>query len=392
VPKIDYDADEFFRFLELHSLRDESGSQRLSPSDDQEYQRLLGKYGVAPLDAEPVDPSDPACIPRGDAILSINCKPIPGFRALICPRSQPQLPAHLLPDVEQRCRTLDRVGPGETVLWVGRGPQINTMCVWDFGCDCFGSTQRRDRLGRAAADLVGEVHQVLRTTPDSEEFVAALARSLDLLRVLKPLRSLFKSVSEGLFPPRELALAFVGLSGALDVFREYLPSTGPTAAGRQQFAERLATLEQAVEEFLDAAQGVWPGLAASSDASLPTNEGDETVGLSQAAAKGAKVLLRFEPGAFVYRNHREELNGKPLLVLQALAMTRTNVLTLAALQKQCWQDAIVGEEAIRSAVKVARAALRRAIQILGIPCEDGFDPIAAVDRGTGRTAWRLQLP
>src|SRR5215469_9688582 len=89
VPKIDYDADEFFRFLELQSLLHESGSRRLAPSDDQEYQRLLGKYGVAPLDAVPVDPANPACIPRGDAILSINCKPIPGFRALICPRSQP---------------------------------------------------------------------------------------------------------------------------------------------------------------------------------------------------------------------------------------------------------------------------------------------------------------
>jgi DNA-binding response OmpR family regulator len=154
----------------------------------------------------------------------------------------------------------------------------------------------------------------------------------------------------------------------------------------------LDTLRQAAEEFFVAAKVIWPGLAASSGAALSSGEEDETAEPCNAEAAALEGLLTFEPGAFIYRSHREELNGKPLHVLQALARAWKNVLTLAALQNQCWGDTVVGEETVRSAVKVARAALRRAIQGSGISCADGLDPIPVVDRGTGRTAWRLQLP
>jgi DNA-binding response OmpR family regulator len=95
------------------------------------------------------------------------------------------------------------------------------------------------------------------------------------------------------------------------------------------------------------------------------------------------------PGAFVYREHREPLSGKPLEVLQALNEAQGKTLTLAALRDKIWPDCVTGEEAIRSAVAAARKALRRAIKAVG--GEGPADPLPLVNRGTNRTAWRLDL-
>jgi hypothetical protein len=335
VVKSEYDAQEFFRFLHLLAHLREPGPQRPTLPEWEEYQRLLGKYGVETIDAVTGRHADPARTPTAAEILQTDCKPIPGDRPLICPRSEPRLPPELLPCVEQRCRQLGRVGPGGTVLWVGRGAEIETMCLWDHRCDCFGPTERVERLGRVAASLVREVRHILRAATGSEEFAAALARASDSLRVLGPLRTIYKSGLGPDFPPRELALAFIGLSGALDLIRKHLPSAGPTGAGAEQMAELLDRLATDYAEFLAAAGGVWPSLAAPSDFVLPPTGGVETPEPSAAAAACANGLLRFEPGAFVYRSHREELSGKPLQVLQALARARGHVLTLVALQSQC---------------------------------------------------------
>jgi len=104
----------------------------------------------------------------------------------------------------------------------------------------------------------------------------------------------------------------------------------------------------------------------------------------------ADSSLSFLPGAFVYRGHREPLSGKPLEVLQALNEAQGKTLTLAALRDKVWPDCVTGEETIRSAVATARKALRRAIKANG--GNDTADPLPAVDRGTNRTAWHLDLP
>jgi hypothetical protein len=102
--------------------------------------------------------------------------------------------------------------------------------------------------------------------------------------------------------------------------------------------------------------------------------------------------LTFEPGAFFFRSRRVELSGKPWLVLLSLAQAKGKAITLTALQELHWKDSGSGEDAVRSAVGTARAALRRALKAAGTKCGNEFDPIPAVDRGTKRTAWRLDLP
>jgi DNA-binding response OmpR family regulator len=109
-----------------------------------------------------------------------------------------------------------------------------------------------------------------------------------------------------------------------------------------------------------------------------------------AAATRAVDTLTFEPGAFIYRTHRESLSGLPLQVLQALHQALGSAQTLQQLYDAIWKDRPSGEEAVRSAVKTARKALRRAMRAVAI--EVPADPIPNVDRGTGRTAWRLDLP
>lgn len=100
--------------------------------------------------------------------------------------------------------------------------------------------------------------------------------------------------------------------------------------------------------------------------------------------------VTFLPGAFLYRGHRQPLSGKPLEVLKALYEAQGKTLTLAALRDKVWTDSITGEETIRSAVKAVRKAVRQAIEAVG--AEGPADPVPAVDRGTNRTAWRLELP
>jgi hypothetical protein len=111
---------------------------------------------------------------------------------------------------------------------------------------------------------------------------------------------------------------------------------------------------------------------------------------SQPASERAAEQLTFEPGAFVYRGHREPLSGKPLQVIEALYLASGNVCTLKALQDTIWKDTSSGEEAIRSAVQAARDALRRAMRAVSV--EGPKNPIPTADRGSGRTAWRLDLP
>jgi DNA-binding response OmpR family regulator len=100
--------------------------------------------------------------------------------------------------------------------------------------------------------------------------------------------------------------------------------------------------------------------------------------------------LTFLPGALLYRGHRQELSGYPLAILQALYQAPGQTLTLRAILDKVWGDNMVGEETVRSHISTARNALREVLQAAGV--EDPADPLPCVDRGTGRTAWRLDLP
>lgn len=103
----------------------------------------------------------------------------------------------------------------------------------------------------------------------------------------------------------------------------------------------------------------------------------------------AATTLEFQPGAIIYCGHREPLSGKPWQVLKALAEARHKTLTLRVLQSNVWKDSSTGQEAVRSAVKTARAALRRVMKAAGVVGPN--DPIPVVDRGDCSTAWRLAL-
>jgi hypothetical protein len=240
--------------------------------------------------------------------------------------------------------------------------------------------------------LVLAVRRLLQVATGSEAFADALAQALDCLRILRPLRTIYKSASGPTFPSRDLALAFIGLSAALDVFRKHLPSVGSSGASASQIVELLDKLEKDHEAFLAAAAEVWPGLMAQTDPTLPPRNRSAIPQSADRADAHASGPLRIEPGAFFYRNHRVALSGKPLCVLKALAKARGNVLTLVELRDHCWDGSIIGEETIRSAVKFARAVLRQAIKESGVRCQPGHDPLPIVDRGMGQTAWRLQLP
>ena len=110
---------------------------------------------------------------------------------------------------------------------------------------------------------------------------------------------------------------------------------------------------------------------------------------------GGGDALRFIPGAFIYRGHQEPLTGKPWEVLKALANAVKRTLTLNELQDMVWPQSAIGEETVRSAVSDARAALRKALEAVGVtkPASAKRDwPIIPVDRGQDRTAWRLDVP
>jgi hypothetical protein len=100
--------------------------------------------------------------------------------------------------------------------------------------------------------------------------------------------------------------------------------------------------------------------------------------------------LIFLPGGFVYRGQHTALKGRPRQVLEALDRAPAKTGTAAYLMDNIWKDAAVEEDTVRTAVSDARKALRQAMQAAGV---DGpGDPLPAVDRGTGRLAWRLNLP
>jgi hypothetical protein len=131
------DKDEYARFVELHAMACSSDRHRVSLETSTEYDRLKCKYGVYTVDLVPIGPPDPLRVPRSVPIFNTDCIPIAGNKPLICPRAKPKLPPELLPGVEQRWRELRLTGPGRTVLWVGRQAEMETLCMWNKGCDCF---------------------------------------------------------------------------------------------------------------------------------------------------------------------------------------------------------------------------------------------------------------
>src|SRR5207253_1276709 len=72
--------------------------------------------------------------------------------------------------------------------------------------------------------------------------------------------------------------------------------------------------------------------------------------------------LTFLPGVFICCEHTEDLSGKPLEALQALANATRRTLTLKQLKELVWPGCVVTEDAVRSVISVARAALRRALE------------------------------
>jgi hypothetical protein len=60
------------------------------------------------------------------------------------------------------------------------------------------------------------------------------------------------------------------------------------------------------------------------------------------------------------------------------------------LEDKIWPDCKTGQENIRTNVCKARKALRVVMKAANVDGPD--DPIPAVDRGIGRTAWRLDVP
>lgn len=338
VVTTDHDAKEFSRFLEWYDLMQQPGLHRIPFPDLIAFQRLLVKYGVYTIDAVMVGPPDPSRTPRAVAILNTDCKPIPGDKPLICPRSRPQLPPELLPPIEQRCRALGRVRPGETILWVGRGAEMETLCLWDHGCSCFGPTERMQRWGRAAAALVTALGQVLQKTLATEGLASALTQSRNWVRVLGPLGCWSKADGGPEFPPREFSVALIEPSEALEILEQQRASEGSTITHAALLGPSWERLVNAAEAFWAAAGSVWPEEAATAVPIPPQSEKGETCEASVTPHGSAIRRLLFEPGAFVYGAHRHQLSGKPLHVLEALAKARGQVLTLAALRECCWDD------------------------------------------------------
>jgi hypothetical protein len=127
---------------------------------------------------------------------------------------------------------------------------------------------------------------------------------------------------------------------------------------------------------------------------LPTSP-PYTMPVAAEAPLPTAELLVFEPGAFLCRGHRERLVGEPLQVLKALSGASGKTLTLDALQRSVWPEAVTGQETVRSAVSKARKALSRAYKICRVRKPRNAErtwPVSLVERGQGLTAWRLDLP
>jgi hypothetical protein len=133
-----------------------------------------------------------------------------------------------------------------------------------------------------------------------------------------------------------------------------------------------------------------PAPSATAQAAAPPCQQEPARPPGGMADGGAGVPLTFSPGALVYGNRRFPLTGKRLEVLRALAEAPERTRTAGELLKAVWGDVAVEEDTVRSAVSGARKALRAAMQAAGVA--PPADPIPVVDRGTGRLAWRLDLP
>jgi hypothetical protein len=150
---------EYARFLHLHALAASRENHQESLDVQQEYERLLFKYGRYNVEGVFVGPPDSTLVPKSFPIANTDCKPIPGCEPLICPRAKPKPPPELLPEIERRFRELQLVGRGQTILWVGRQAEMETLCMWDRGCDCFGVKpanpgRRVDLRGRNEGPIV----------------------------------------------------------------------------------------------------------------------------------------------------------------------------------------------------------------------------------------------
>jgi hypothetical protein len=133
---------QFARFCELHALATATAPEHhdVPLATQDEYQRLLTRFGVFTVDGVFVGPPDPTQVPNSDPILNTDCIPIACAKPLICPRSSPKLPVELLPQVETRFRGLRLVGPDQTILWVGRQARMDTLCMYHNGCTCFNES------------------------------------------------------------------------------------------------------------------------------------------------------------------------------------------------------------------------------------------------------------
>jgi hypothetical protein len=117
--------------------------------------------------------------------------------------------------------------------------------------------------------------------------------------------------------------------------------------------------------------------------------GPSAAGHREDADDDTPVTLVFLPGGFKYGGELCPLRGKPLDVLKALYRAPDRALTLRDLQRAVWGVEPTGEEAVRSAIMRARNAVRGAMLAAGVSAP--ADPIPCVERGTDRTAWRLDL-
>ena len=131
------ESTPFARFLELDAMVKSSRNHAVPVQTLEEYQRLVAKFGVYTVDTFFVGPPDPTRTPNSVPILNTDCIPISGPHPLICPRSSPKLPVEKLADVEERFRSLCLVGRDQTVLWVGKQANMETVCLYREGCNCF---------------------------------------------------------------------------------------------------------------------------------------------------------------------------------------------------------------------------------------------------------------
>jgi hypothetical protein len=121
----------------------------------------------------------------------------------------------------------------------------------------------------------------------------------------------------------------------------------------------------------------------------PVSSPPASFGHQRAHGQPERGRLTFSPGTVLYRGGSVSLRGKPWEVLQALAQAPHQTCTANSLLGTIWADTSPEEDTVRSAVSDARKALRKLMKEAGVQGPD--DPIPAVDRGTGRLAWRLDL-